>query len=111
MSTAYCLVFCTCPDADSAGTLADALVAERLAACVNILPGLVSVYTWEGKTERASEHLLVIKTEAALYPALETFIQSRHPYDVPEIVALPVARGSAPYLHWISTCLHPPEEP
>lgn len=106
MSTEYCLVLCTCPDAASAETLADGLVSGRLAACANIMPGLTSVYTWEGKVEKAHEHLLLIKTEASAYPALEAFIQDRHPYDVPEIVAIPLAHGSANYLQWISACLH-----
>lgn len=107
MSTAYCLVLCTCPDADSAQRLAKSLVEERRAACVNILPGLTSVYAWEGQIEQAQEQLLLIKTETGLYADLETFLKTHHPYDVPEIIAVPVERGSADYLQWISAWLHP----
>lgn len=107
MSTAYCLVLCTCPDADSAQRLAKSLVEQRRAACVNILPGLTSVYAWEGQIEQAQEQLLLIKTETGLYADLETFLKTHHPYDVPEIIAVPVERGSADYLQWISAWLHP----
>ncbi len=107
MSTEYCLVLCTCPDAASAETLAEAVVAEHLAACVNIVPGLLSVYAWEGAIEKAQEHLLSIKTESGVFEELEAFLKSRHPYEVPEIVAIPLARGSADYLEWISAWLHP----
>lgn len=105
MSTEYCLVLCTCPDSDSAHTLAENLVTRRLAACVNILPGLTSVYPWQGNIETASEHLLFIKTESARYAALETFITQNHPYSVPEIIFLPIPQGSPDYLAWISAWL------
>jgi periplasmic divalent cation tolerance protein len=106
MSAEYCLVLCTCPDAETAGNLAEALVAERRAACVNIVPGLTSVYAWEGKIERAQEHLLLIKTEVAAFGALETWLKAHHPYELPEVIAVPVVRGSVDYLEWISACLH-----
>jgi periplasmic divalent cation tolerance protein len=107
MSTEYCLVLCTCPDRAAADALAEALVAERLAACVNILPGLTSVYAWEGQIERAEELLLLIKSAAASFPALEAAIKSRHPYSVPEIIAVPLAHGSADYLQWMNAWLRP----
>jgi periplasmic divalent cation tolerance protein len=106
MSTEYCLVLCTCPDADTARTLAEALVAERRAACVNILPGLTSVYPWGGKIETAEEQLLFIKTEADGFGELEACIKARHPYQVPEIIAIPITDGSADYLEWITAWLH-----
>jgi periplasmic divalent cation tolerance protein len=106
MRTDYCLVFCTCPDRESALRLADVLVAGGLAACVNLIPGLTSVYRWEGRVERAEEHLLLIKTESAGYQALEAAIKAHHPYELPEIIAVPVERGSSAYLQWITACLH-----
>jgi periplasmic divalent cation tolerance protein len=107
MSTDYCLVLCTCPDAASAEGLAEGLVAERLAACVNIAPGLTSVYAWEGRVEKASEHLLLIKTGTGVFARVEAFLKARHPYQVPEIVALPFLRGSADYLEWMSAWINP----
>jgi periplasmic divalent cation tolerance protein len=100
MSEGHLAVLVTAPDAEVAGRIARSLVEERLAACVNILP-VRSVYTWEGKVEDASENMLVIKTAAAAWERLEARVKALHPYDVPEIVALPLARGSRPYLSWI----------
>ncbi len=96
------LIFCTCPDRECADKLANALVDERLAACVNILPGIRSVYRWEGKRETASETLLLIKTHHRAYPALERRILELHPYELPEIIAVPVENGLPAYLDWIS---------
>jgi periplasmic divalent cation tolerance protein len=105
MPDEYCLVLCTCPDRPSADCLAEALVRQRLAACVNLLPGIASVYRWEGQVERAEEQLLLIKTERRSYPALQEYIQRHHPYQVPEIIALPIVAGSSDYLQWVSACL------
>ena len=105
MPANYCLVLCTCPDAETAHRLAGELVADQRAACVNILPGITSVYGWEGRVEKASEHLLLVKTTADGFHELEVYIRERHPYDVPEIVAVPFIRGSRPYLDWMSAWL------
>jgi periplasmic divalent cation tolerance protein len=101
----YCLVLSTCPDAETARSLAETLVAERLAACVNILPGLVSVYVWQGVMESSAEVLLLIKTERQAYPTLEARLRDLHPYELPEIVAIDIDRGLPDYLNWISQCL------
>jgi len=95
------LVYCTCPDETTAQRLADALVDEGLAACVNILPGLQSVYRWAGKRENAQEHLLIIKTLRAAYPQLENAIVRLHPYELPEVIAVPITQGLKGYLAWI----------
>lgn len=105
MPDAYCLVFCTCPDAATARTLAAGLVEERLAACVNVLPGLTSIYGWEGQVETTEEHLLIIKTARHGYPRLQAVIGERHPYAVPEIVAVPIEAGNPSYLAWIGQWL------
>ena len=102
MPAENCLVLCTCPDVETARELAAALVRERHAACVNILPGITSVYAWQGAIETAEEQLLLIKTTAGNYSPLETFINHHHPYDVPEIIAIPIERGATDYLCWIS---------
>jgi len=81
--------------------LAGGLVEQRHAACVSILPGLTSVYAWKGQIESAEESLLLIKTRLANFPELERFIKELHPYEVPEILAIPVQAGSADYLAWL----------
>ena len=96
------ICFCTCPDTDTAERLAEALVEERLAACVNILPGLRSVYRWQAEVERADETLLLIKTTAGRYADLEAAVRAQHPYEVPEIIALPVVQGLPDYLAWLN---------
>lgn len=99
--TQHQLILTTCPDAQVADTIAHGLVAERLAACVNVLPPVQSVYRWQGKVESSEERLLVIKARAADYAALERRIRELHPYDVPEVIALPIETGLAAYLAWL----------
>nr|WP_181715661.1 divalent-cation tolerance protein CutA [Klebsiella pneumoniae]QIM11783.1 divalent-cation tolerance protein CutA [Klebsiella pneumoniae] len=94
--------FCTCPDADSAERIATALVAERLAACVNLLPGLRSVYRWQRKVEAAAEVLLLVKTSAEAYPALQERLRQLHPYELPELLAVEAASGLPEYLQWLA---------
>lgn len=95
------LVLCTCGREEDALRIANALVEARLAACVNVLPGLQSVYRWQDKIETAQEVLLLIKTTAERFPALRERILDLHPYDTPEILALPIADGSDKYLAWL----------
>jgi len=108
MPADYCLVLCSCPDVDIANELAVALVEQRLAACVNLLPGVTSVYGWQGRVETASEQLLLVKTETAGFAGLEVFIKQRHPYEVPEIIAIPLEQGSQDYFDWISAWVGQP---
>jgi periplasmic divalent cation tolerance protein len=96
------LVLTNLPDAESARTLAAALVEARLAACVNILAPCRSVYRWEGRIEDAAEVPLLIKTTAERYAALEAAIRRHHPYELPEIIAVPIAHGLPEYLGWLS---------
>ena len=107
MHTKFCLVLCTCPPGDVAESLAQFLVKEHLATCVNIMPGLTSVYPWDGKIESSAESLLLIKTEWGAYPQLETALRQRHPYELPEIGVIDIERGLPDYLNWISQWLHP----
>lgn len=93
-------IFCTAPDETSARHLAHGLVDERLAACVQIVPGLTSVYRWENAVQTDAELQLVIKTRAARFDEVAAFIQAHHPYDVPEIVAFPATRVSDAYRAW-----------
>lgn len=94
------LVLVTCPG-DVAAGLAEALVEQRLAACVNALPALRSVYRWQGRVERAEETLLIAKTTRRRYAELETAVRKLHPYEVPEIVAVELAAGLPAYLQWV----------
>ncbi len=98
------LVLISCPP-DAADSLAAALVEARLAACVNVLPGLRSVYRWQDAVERADESLLIAKTTAARYAALEAGVRQRHPYELPEVVAVDIAAGLPAYLQWLATAV------
>jgi periplasmic divalent cation tolerance protein len=95
------IVFMTVPDADTGARIGRTLVEERLAACINLLPALRSIYWWEGKVQDDDESLCLIKTRRPLYDRLRARIESLHPYAVPEIIALAPAAGNAPYLRWI----------
>ncbi|HOW87140.1 MAG TPA: divalent-cation tolerance protein CutA [Candidatus Omnitrophota bacterium] len=97
----YFCVLTTVPKISKARSLAGLLISKRLAACVQILPGLESHYRWRGKKETAKEILLLIKTRASAYKKLEKAILQNHPYEVPEIVAFPITKGSKTYLDWI----------
>lgn len=93
---------CTCPGDTVAAEVATALIEQNLAACVNRLPGVKSWYRWQGRLESEDEVLLLIKTVRSRYEALESTIIRLHPYEVPEIIAIPITAGSAAYLGWIS---------
>lgn len=96
------LVFTSLPDRASAETLADALLEQRVAACVNILAPCSSVYRWKDSVQHDTEHPLLIKTTAERYPALEAAIRAGHPYELPEIIAVPVEHGLPGYLDWVA---------
>jgi periplasmic divalent cation tolerance protein len=95
------IVLTNVPDAELAKSLAQTLVERRLAACVNIMPAVQSIYRWQGAVEHASEVSLMIKSTQARYAELEAAIVAAHPYDVPEVIALPIAAGLPAYLNWI----------
>ena len=104
MKQASCIVvFVTCPNRLVARRIATAVVTKRLAACVNLLPGIESTFRWEGKTDRAKEVLLVIKTTRRRFGALAHAIQRLHPYEVPEVIAVPITHGIGSYLGWVAT--------
>jgi periplasmic divalent cation tolerance protein len=98
------VTFCTCPNQATAERIARLLVEKNLAACVNILPNVTSIYTWQGQIETAQEHQLIIKSATTSYPAIETSIRNHHPYELPEIIAVPVERGLPEYINWILSC-------
>lgn len=101
----YIMVFCTCPDMETAKNIAEQIVTQKLAACVNLVPNLTSLYTWENKLETSSEVLLMIKTTRTAYATLEKCITKVHPYDCPEIIALSIEQGLEGYLQWIKNSI------
>lgn len=98
----YLLVMSACPNVRVAEALANQIIDQKLAACVNILPQIISVYEWQGQSERSDESLLLIKTTEEKYKALETLIATLHPYELPEVVAVPISKGLPGYMAWIS---------
>ncbi len=95
------LVYCTCPDERVGAALATNLVEHGLAGCVNVLPGITSIYKWHGEMKTGSEALLLIKCTAEKYPAVEAAIKDRHPYELAEIIAVSIDAGLPAYLDWI----------
>ncbi|HEB76079.1 MAG TPA: divalent-cation tolerance protein CutA [Nitrospirae bacterium] len=98
----YSVVFVTAPDEEEAARIARIVVEERLAACVNIVKGIRSVYRWKGKVEDEHEVLLVVKTGRHLFDALEKRVKELHSYSVPEVISIPITEGSAEYLEWLA---------
>lgn len=107
MTSVYCLVLCSCPDGESAENLAEGLVAGRWAACVSIVPGIRSVYVWQGVLEKSSECLLLAKTTESRVPELQSWLKEHHPYELPEIIAIPLQSGLPEYLEWVGSCVTP----
>jgi len=99
------LIFCSCPDREQAERIAGHLVNEGLAACVSITAPMTSIYTWQGKQERSEETMLIIKSAKRCYAELEKRIVALHPYELPEIIAVPVEQGLPGYLHWVDQCI------
>ena len=102
MAENHIVTLCTVPDRESGERIAHALVEERLAACVNLVPGLTSVYRWQGKVEKEAECLLIIKTGVSRFNVLKQRIKALHPAEMAEIIALPIIHGDAAYLKWLT---------
>jgi periplasmic divalent cation tolerance protein len=100
--TATLVVLCTCPDSGTAERLAERVVTDGHAACVNVVPKLTSIYRWQGQLQRDHEALMIIKTTGAAYGALEQALREHHPYELPEIIAVPIEQGSKDYLDWVA---------
>lgn len=97
----HALVICSCPDSGAADSIARYLVGEKLAACVNQIRNVNSTYEWQGKVQSSDEILLVIKTRPTVYPKLEAAIRKMHPYELPEVIMVPITAGLPDYLAWI----------
>lgn len=106
-SETFLVVLCTVPSAEVGAEIGRGLVQEQLAACVNIVPGLRSIYSWRGAVHDDAEAQLLIKTRSARFDALEAWIRKHHPYQEPEVIALPITHGRASYLAWIAAQTQP----
>jgi periplasmic divalent cation tolerance protein len=100
-NTGALVILCTCPDPEIGAEIARTLVAADLAACVTIVPGITSVYRWQGAVETDTEVQLIIKSDATRYTDVESVILDLHPYELPEIIGVPITTGLAPYLAWL----------
>ena len=101
MADEVLIVFCTFPDMDTAGKVVRELVEQRLAACGNIVPEVHSVYRWKGEVESSEEALAILKLDGARYAEFENKLRSLHPYEVPEIIGIPIGTGLPEYLNWV----------
>jgi periplasmic divalent cation tolerance protein len=101
----YLLVLCSCPDKEIATTISENIVAQHLAACINIVPGIKSVYHWQGNVESAEESLMLIKTHQQKFSSLKNTITTMHPYEVPEIISVDISDGLPKYLDWITSSM------
>jgi periplasmic divalent cation tolerance protein len=101
MHPKYLIIFVTTPTVEEGRKIAQILVGRKLAACVNILPEVTSIYTWQGEVCEDGEVLMIIKTRADLFDALSATVAEEHPYEVPEVIALPLTTGAVSYLNWI----------
>lgn len=110
MTEPVLIVMCNFPDAATAERIAQRLVERQLAACVNILAPIRSIYRWQGAVEQAEEVPVLIKTAASRYAALEATLLAEHPYEVPEILAVEANRGAAAYLQWVVAMTEPDEQ-
>ncbi len=102
MKDDYLLVMCTFPNADEARQIGTQLIEMQAAACVNLVPSVESIYPWEGEIKDSTEVLALIKTTANNFPELQARIDELHPYDVPEVIAIPIEHGAPAYLSWVS---------
>ena len=101
------IVLCTCPDQATAQSLAKGLLEQKLAACINIIPGIQSLYYWQDLLTESTEHLLVAKTLNQAYSKLEDYLKNHHPYECPEILSLPIIQGWTGYLDWVTSNVNP----
>lgn len=107
MSTGFCFVYMTASSAEEARRIGEALVAEQLAACVNVIDGMISIYRWQGAVQRDTEAVLIAKTTGQLVAALTERVKALHSYDCPCVAALPIGGGNADFLTWISDQVKP----
>ena len=98
------IIYCTCPDIETADRISRLAIRQHMAACVNQLPGITSVYEWDGKIQQNQEVLLIIKSTQERFDAIQNLIREEHPYELPELIAVPITQGLPDYLEWIKQC-------
>ena len=98
------IIYCTCPDIETAERISRLLITQHMAACVNQVPGITSIYEWEGKIEENNEVLLLIKSTEERFASIKRLVLEEHPYELPELIAVPVTKGLPDYLDWIKQC-------
>ncbi|MEJ2214323.1 MAG: divalent-cation tolerance protein CutA [Gammaproteobacteria bacterium] len=98
------VIYCTCPDIETAERISRLSVEQRMAACINMIPGITSIYTWDGNIQQDQEVLLVIKSTKDRFGDIQNLINDEHPYDLPELIAVPITESSPDYLEWIKQC-------
>lgn len=98
------VIYCTCPNIETAEKISRLLINQHMAACVNQLPGITSIYEWEGKIQRDQEVLLLIKTTEERFDAIRQLVIEEHPYELPELIAVPISQGLPDYIEWITQC-------
>lgn len=98
------VIYCTCPNIETAEKISRSLISQHMAACVNQLPGITSLYEWEGKIQQDQEVLLLIKTTEERFDAIRQLVIEEHPYELPELIAVPISQGLPDYLEWITQC-------
>ena len=103
MENKFITIFVTCGSVKEAGRIADSLLSKRLVACANIIPGIKSIFRWQGKVDKAAEILVMMKTRSSNFARIEKEVKRLHSYEVPEIIALPIVAGSKDYLKWIDS--------
>ncbi len=105
MSTEHCIIHCTCPSSEIARRIATMLIQQQEAACVNLIPGVTSIYNWKGELHADNETLMVIKSLNRCFEAVSATIRQHHPAELPEIIAVSIDSGSDEYLDWIEKCV------
>ncbi|NNJ91487.1 MAG: divalent-cation tolerance protein CutA [Gammaproteobacteria bacterium] len=98
------IIYCTCPDIETARKISRLLISQHMAACINQVPGITSIYEWEGKIEENNEVLLLIKSTEERFDAIQRLVIEEHSYELPELIAVPVSKGLPDYLDWIKEC-------
>ena len=98
------VIYSTCPDIESAERISRHIVEQRMAACVNLIPGITSIYTWDGNSQRDPEVLLVMKSTKDRFDDIQNLRRDEHPYDLPELIAVAITESSPDYLEWIKQC-------
>ena len=103
-NTSAIIIYCTCPDIETASRISRLIISQHMAACVNQVQGVTSIYEWEGKIEQENEVLLIIKTTDERFKSIQQLVSEEHPYELPELIAVPVTHGLPDYLEWITQC-------